>query len=73
MRFIRRGAGHVTATSKAGDLIEIRKVGKDWKLTIFEEMTFLPMLTHTADRQFKCCQEACRYFGVGAYADPGAS
>jgi hypothetical protein len=72
MRFIQRQAGLMTATSKAGDRIEIRK-DKLWTLTIFEAETNSVM--HTADcaRRTDCCREACRYFAVGAFGDPNSS
>lgn len=72
MKFAQKEAGLMTATSKAGDRIEIRRVGVAWKLSVFEASTGAVMHTHEAKRMYLCCQEACRYFGVGAFADPGA-
>jgi hypothetical protein len=67
--FTQRGRGHMTGwTRKTDDKIEIRKVGRDWRLTVLEEQTGLPLHTFNAPKQYLCCQEACRYFGVGAYA-----
>lgn len=72
MRFIQRGKGLMTATSKAGDRIEIKQDGF-WKLTIYEAETGAVMHEASAGRRVDCCREACRFFAVGAYGDPSSS
>jgi hypothetical protein len=72
--FTQRGKGHMTGwTRKTDDKIDVRKVGSAWVLTILEEATNLPLHTFNAARQYECCQEACRYFRVGAYGDPNSA
>lgn len=69
MRFAQNGAGRMTGYPAATfDRVDIQKVGRDWVLTVLEEYTSLPLHVFRAARQYECCQEACRYFGEGAFA-----
>lgn len=69
MIFRRKSADLMTAISDAGDTVEIRKDGELWRLTVLEVETGLPMLTYSSTRQHLCCQEACRFFGVGPFTE----
>jgi hypothetical protein len=67
--FTQRGKGLMTGwLRKTDDKIEIRRVGRVWQLKILEDLTQTAIHTFEARKQYLCCQEACRYFGVGAFA-----
>jgi hypothetical protein len=67
MRFTQVANGYIRAYSHAGDRVEVRKTGSLWTLTVSEAETWRVMHTATAPKAYLCCQEACRFFGVGAY------
>jgi hypothetical protein len=67
VNFKRIERGYIRAYSPAQDTVEIRQEGRAWTLTVLETETGVAMHTFKASRAYLCCQEACRFFGVGAY------